>query len=40
MSLLEGTIVFVGDDRRWANHRDAVHDAVRELLKARYGDWD
>ncbi len=40
MSLLEGTMVFVGDDRRWANHRDAVHDAVRELLEARYGDWD
>ena len=39
MSLLEGTIVFVGDDRRWANHRDAVHDAVRKLLEARYGDW-
>jgi AcrR family transcriptional regulator len=40
MSLLEGTMVFVGDDRRWANQRDAVHDAVRELLEARYGDWD
>ena len=40
MSLLEGSIVFVGDDRRWANHRDAVHDAIRELLEARYGDWD
>jgi AcrR family transcriptional regulator len=39
MSLLEGTIVFVGDDRRWANHKDAVHDAVRKLLEARYGDW-
>jgi AcrR family transcriptional regulator len=40
MSLLEGSIVFVGDDRRWANHRDAVRDAIRELLEARYGDWD
>ena len=40
MSLLEGTMVFVGDGRRWANHKDAVHDAVRELLEARYGDWD
>lgn len=40
MSLLEGTIVFVGDGRRWANQRDAVRDAVRELLEARYGDWD
>ena len=39
MSLLEGTIVFIGDDRRWANHKDAVHDAVRKLLEARYGDW-
>ena len=40
MSLLEGTIVFVGDGRRWANQRDAVRDAIRELLEARYGDWD
>jgi AcrR family transcriptional regulator len=40
MSLLEGTIVFVGDGRRWANHKDAVRDAVRELLETRYGDWD
>jgi hypothetical protein len=40
MSLLEGSIVFVGDDRRWTNHRDAVHDAIRELLEARYGAWD
>jgi AcrR family transcriptional regulator len=40
MSLLEGTIVFVGDGRRWANHADAVKDAIRELLEARYGDWD
>jgi AcrR family transcriptional regulator len=40
MSLLEGSIVFVGDGCRWANQRDAVRDAIRELLKARYGDWD
>ena len=40
MSLLEGTIVFVGDGRRWANHADAVRDAIRKLLEARYGDWD
>ena len=40
MSLLEGTMVFVGDDRRWANQRDAVRDSIRELLEARYGDWD
>jgi hypothetical protein len=40
MSLLEGTMVFVGDNRRWANHADAVRDAIRELLEARYGDWD
>jgi AcrR family transcriptional regulator len=40
MSLLEGSIVFVGDGRRWANHADAVRDAIRELLEARYGDWD
>ena len=40
MSLLDGTIVFVGSGRRWANHKDAVRDAVRELLEARYGDWD
>jgi hypothetical protein len=38
MSLLEGSIVFVGDGRRWANHADAVRDAIRELLEARYGD--
>ena len=40
MSLLEGSIVFVGDGRRWVNQRDAVRDAIRELLEARYGDWD
>jgi len=40
MSLLEGAIVFVGSERRWANHADAVRDAIRELLEARYGDWD
>jgi AcrR family transcriptional regulator len=40
MSLLEGTMVFVGDGRCWANHADAVRDAIRELLEARYGDWD
>jgi len=40
MSLLEGTIVFVGSERRWASHADAVQDAIRELLEARYGDWD
>jgi AcrR family transcriptional regulator len=40
MSLLEGTIVFVGNGRRWANHADAVRGAVRELLEARYGGWD
>jgi hypothetical protein len=40
MSLLEGTMVFVGNERRWANHADAVRDAIRELLEARYGDWD
>jgi AcrR family transcriptional regulator len=40
MSLLEGTIVFVGSGRRWANHADAVRDAIRELLEARYGGWD
>jgi AcrR family transcriptional regulator len=39
MSLLEGALVFVGDDRRWANHADAVRDSIRELLEARYGDW-
>jgi len=38
MSLLEGTMVFVGDGRRWANQKDAVRDSIRELLKARYGD--
>ena len=40
MSLLEGTMVFVGSERRWANHADAVRDAIRKLLEARYGDWD
>jgi AcrR family transcriptional regulator len=40
MSLLEGAMVFVGSGRRWADHRDAVGDAIRELLEARYGDWE
>ena len=40
MSLLEGAMVFVGNGRRWANQRDAVRDAIRKLLEARYGDWD
>jgi len=40
MSLLEGTTVFVGSERRWANHADAVRDAIRKLLEARHGDWD
>jgi AcrR family transcriptional regulator len=40
MSLLEGTLVFVSRERRWANHADAVRDAIRKLLEARYGDWD
>ena len=40
MSLLEGTMVFVGEGHRWANQKDAVRDAIRELLEARYGDWD
>jgi len=39
MSLLEGTMVFVGSKRRWANHEEAVHDAIRKILEARYGDW-
>jgi len=40
MSLLEGSVVFVRGDRPWANHADAVRDAILELLEARYGDWD
>ena len=40
MSLLEGTMVFVGEGRRWAKHKNAVRDSIREFLEARYGDWD
>ncbi len=38
MSLLEGTIVFIGADRRWAKHKNAVQNSIREFLEARYGD--
>lgn len=37
MSLLEGTTLFVGRGRRWADDADAVRDAVLALINARYG---
>ncbi len=37
MSLLEGTTLFVGRGRRWADDADAVRDAVLAFIDARYG---
>lgn len=37
MSLLEGTTLFVGRGRRWADDADTVRDAVLALINARYG---
>lgn len=40
MSLLEGTTLFVGRGRRWADDADTVRDAVLALVDARYGKKD
>ncbi|MDH3989539.1 MAG: TetR/AcrR family transcriptional regulator [Gammaproteobacteria bacterium] len=37
MSLMEGSTLFVGSDRRWANDASAVRDATLALVDARYG---
>jgi len=37
MSLLEGSTLFVGSDRRWAGDAEAVHEAVLAFIDARYG---
>jgi AcrR family transcriptional regulator len=37
LSLLEGTTLFVGSDRRWADDADAVRDAVLAFVETRYG---
>ena len=37
MSLLEGSTLFVGHGRRWADDADAVRDATLALIDARYG---
>lgn len=40
MSLLEGTTLFAGSDRRWADDAGAVRDAVLAMIEARYGNED
>jgi AcrR family transcriptional regulator len=40
MSLLEGSTLFVGRGRRWADDADAVRDAVHAFIDARYGKED
>ncbi len=40
MSLLEGSTLFVGSDRRWADDADAVRDAALAIIDARYGNDD
>ena len=37
MSLMEGSTLFVGSDRRWAGDAGAVRDAVLAIVDARYG---
>ena len=37
MSLLEGTTLFIGCDRRWANDADDVRVAVLSFIDDRYG---
>ena len=36
MSLLEGTTLFVGSDRRWAKDANSVRKAVLRFVDARY----
>jgi AcrR family transcriptional regulator len=40
LSLMEGSTVFVGRGRRWADDADAVRDAVFAFIDARYGEED
>jgi len=37
MSLIEGSTLFVGSDRRWAKDSAAVRDAALAFVDARYG---
>ena len=37
MSLLEGTTIFLGKGRRWANQTKAVRKTILEFLEHRYG---
>lgn len=40
MSLMEGSTLFVGSNRRWTNQASAVRDATFAFLDARYGEAD
>ncbi|MAH24547.1 MAG: TetR family transcriptional regulator, partial [Gammaproteobacteria bacterium] len=37
MSLLEGTTIFLGKGRRWANQTKAVRKTILEFVEHRYG---
>lgn len=37
MSLLEGSVLFIGGECHWADDADAVRDAMLALIDARYG---
>ena len=37
MSLLEGTTIFLGKGRRWANQTKAVRKTILEFIEHRYG---
>jgi hypothetical protein len=37
---MEGSTVFVGRGRRWAEDADAVRDAVFAFIDSRYGEED
>jgi AcrR family transcriptional regulator len=37
MSLLEGTTIFLGKGRRWANQTKAVRKTILEFVEQRYG---
>jgi hypothetical protein len=40
MSLLEGSTLFLGGERRWASDANAVRDFVLEFIDANYGGRD
>ncbi len=40
MSLLEGSTLFLGGERRWAGDANAVRDSVLEFIDANYGGRD